>query len=155
MPDFEADVGPLGAQQRELLAYWRSLAPDETIPARSAFEPLDIPALLPLVTLTEVHRQDTGIRFRYRLVGTAVVQGVGRDVTGKWYEDIYPDVAYEEFYSHCAEVVTTGEPNFSIIDYKLPGREFVRYSRLSLPLAEDGSTVDRILSMLDFEIGED
>ena len=49
------------------------------MPARSDLDPAEIPILLPFVLLVE---KAAGDRLRYRLVGTAVVNEVGRDLTG-------------------------------------------------------------------------
>jgi hypothetical protein len=47
-------------------------------PARSDLDPADIPALLPYMMLVE----KVDDHFRWRLVGTAAVREIGRDLTG-------------------------------------------------------------------------
>ncbi len=66
---------------RDLVAYWQAHRGDRAMPARRDIDPLTIPrATLPHVFLVDVEPEG---RFRYRLIGTAVVAMTGRDITGQ------------------------------------------------------------------------
>ena len=57
------------------------------LPARADLEPMDIPQLLPHLMLIEVHRESSRLRFRFRLIGSAVCQYAGRNWTGRYLDD--------------------------------------------------------------------
>ena len=74
---------------RALFGYWREKRGDGTMPARADLDPLEIPTLLPIVGLVDV--LDGGARFRYRLVGTEIVDVDGHDATGRFLDEVLPD----------------------------------------------------------------
>src|SRR5262245_27027572 len=61
-----------------LYAYWHSKRGARIMPARGDVGAADIPLLLPYLMIIE----KDGDQFRYRLVGSAIVQEVGYDATG-------------------------------------------------------------------------
>lgn len=66
---------------RDLVAYWLAHCGNRPMPARRDIDPLTIPrAALPHVFLVDVEAEG---RFRYRLIGTAIVAMTGRDITGQ------------------------------------------------------------------------
>ena len=67
---------------RHLYDYWAAKRGSRRAPTRADIDPLDIPDLLPYLTLVDVLHDP--LRFRYRLVGTAVVEALGRDATGRF-----------------------------------------------------------------------
>lgn len=66
----------------DLYDYWTAKRGSRRAPTRADIDPLDIPELLPYLTLIDVLRDP--LRFRYRLVGTAVVEALERDATGRF-----------------------------------------------------------------------
>jgi hypothetical protein len=134
---------------RELHGYWRSICPaDRRLPGRQHFSPVAIVPLLPNIWLLDVVRNP--LRFRYRLVGTRIVDALGGECTGRWLHEAHPefdpDVAAFSDYAHAAEA---GEPR-----WRRGSPIFMSYverctelERIFLPLAEDGMTVDVILAM--------
>lgn len=137
---------------RQLFDYWCSLqtAPGR-LPGRAAFEPLAIPALLPHLTLIDVVGRPP--RFRYRLIGTRMVDALNGDFTGRWLDEVHrrPDGSPPVFPSYNAIVVERradwrrGAPHFaSFID------RCTELERVFLPLAADGETVDIIITINAF-----
>lgn len=140
--DYAADIA-------RLVEYWHRIHPSDRLPGRQHLDPADIPALLPHVWLTDVFRDPW--RFRMRLVGTAVVNYVGRDGTGHWVTDLFPEFeesdAFRDMVRCCVEKV----PVFRTA--KRLGVDGPRLSqRVHLPLAGDGETVDILLSLTRFVI---
>src|SRR5579883_2212719 len=64
---------------RDLYRYWQDKRGNRAMPSRADLDPVDIPWLLPHLSL--VHKVSG--RLYYRLVGTAIVQQHGRDLTGE------------------------------------------------------------------------
>ena len=66
--DWQALVEP---QVRQFLDYWESRRRGRSrMPGRPNLDPADIPGLLPGVFLVDVLLSGSGLRFRYRLLGT-------------------------------------------------------------------------------------
>ncbi len=128
---------------RELYAYWRSKAENRKIPARADIDPSEIPGLLPYLCLIDVIGNPAA--FRYRLVGTKVVDLRGKDVTGRWVDnDLYPknlrDVAAMMSSALEARAPVVGHNRFWA-----PGRIWRKVEWLNLPLSTDGEWIDMLL----------
>lgn len=135
---------------RELYDYWRKAAPAGDLPGRQHIHPEDIPRLLSCLYMRDVVRGPDGIRFRTRLMGTKLVQVLGRDTTGLFMEEAFdPDYVarQREIYRR---VVETRSPDLREMQAPIDDKEHVRYARLLLPLAADGRTVDILLGMIVF-----
>lgn len=137
---------------RQLFDYWRSLhSATGGLPGRAAFEPLAIPALLPHLTLIDVVGSPP--RFRYRLIGTRMVDALNGDFTGQWLDEVHrrSDGSAPVFPSYNSVVAERradwrrGSPHFaSFID------RCTELERVFLPLAADGETVDIIITINAF-----
>src|SRR5262249_47451120 len=111
------------------------------MPARSNLDPAEIPALLPHLTL--VDRLDD--RFRFRLVGTAIVADFGRDPTGTFIgSNVRPPEFAAALIAAYERVRESGGAVFSTGAYRAPTGLTQAISRLLLPLGNDGRTVDMI-----------
>lgn len=130
-----------------LFEYWHSIRPDSaSLPGRAHFEPLAIPALLPRLILLDVVGRPA--RFRYRLIGTRMVDALADDFTGRWLDEAHakPGGDTPVFPSY-EQVVRDGR-----FDWRRGAPHFAGYidrctelERIFLPLAADGRTVDMIL----------
>lgn len=74
--------------------YWRSLAQGRAAPPQRAdFSPGDIPRLLPFLLILDVLPREDGRAYRYRLVGTEIVDMLATDPTGKRLDEVIsPDI---------------------------------------------------------------
>ena len=131
---------------RAIYEYWRSVHPKSGgLPGRQHIDPVDIPTLLPNTWLIDVARNP--YRFRFRLIGTQVVDYAGEDNTGKWFDERMPEFDPGVF----IDVVETGRPSWSRGRSKMrPEKNYYELERVRLPLASDGKTVDMILSLTVF-----
>jgi hypothetical protein len=134
------------ARVARLLEYWRSIRPAEhRFPGRRHVEPTDLPELLRWLWLVDV--QQAPLRFRCRLVGTGHREMMGKDCTGFWIDEVFPDFTQRRSYADFAAAAAgeprwyRGEPDFA------PPQSYVGTERLMLPLAADGETVDMLLGL--------
>lgn len=136
---------------RDLLDYWHGLPRRSAFPPRTAIDPVEIPALLPNIMLIDVEEQP--LRFRCRLVGSAIVDFVGHNCKGCLVEDIGlndgedVDARLRDFRA----VIERRAPvcaRRSVVDAE--GRKFM-YERLLLPLASDGERIDCLLGGMYFD----
>lgn len=126
--------------------YWLSITPIGRLPGRQHFDPLDIVELMPRVWILDVTRERTGMRFRYRLVGTKEVETLQRDVTGQWLDDVHPHLrqapnGFARFHHIANEGKATyrkGQVSF------LHHKDHRIVENCMLPMARDGTHVDMI-----------
>ena len=141
---------PPGVHEPEfaaLLRYWESKRREGRMPARRDIDPIEIPGLLPQLLLLEVLRPETGLRFRFRLAGTAFTTLVGRDVTGLCLDELGPPDRVAPVHDALAAVVASGRPAFLAGRLTLRSQEYMMAKRLGVPLAADGRTVDMVLGV--------
>ena len=130
-----------------VLQYWQSLADGGKLPARADMDPLDIPDLLPHLYLVEV-RHDP-LDFRYRLLGTAIVERSQRDYTGQSIRDLPLQAPPSLIWSLFEATVREKAPTCTLIPYRNEKTRFVE--KQCLPLSSDGITVDMLMGSITFE----
>lgn len=131
-----------------LFDYWRSRFPEVGLPGRQHLDPVDIPSLLSMLYLVDVVHSGGVPRFRYRLLGTDITSRAGRDMTGRWLDEVFPDAStYAKIKQVYLDIMGTLEPHLGAFNILAPGREYVRANRIVLPLAMDGRVVDMLLGM--------
>ena len=139
---------------RELHDYWLGLWHDgDTMPGRQDFSPFAVKHLLPDLWLLDV--QHDPLRFRYRLIGTRIVERHGRDHTGRWVDEVHPSFvspAVQGQFKSAAECGTVGwrrgHPLFAY-----DNRPGITIERIILPLASDGAIVDMLLGLTIYRRG--
>lgn len=127
-----------------LKRYWQAIHPPNGLPGRQHFDPLAVPSLLPWLILVDVARDP--LRFRYRLIGTAHVDSLGFNPTGRWFDEAHPNFGETSACREFVAVVERGEPAY----YRGPltfvtTKAYLEIERLTLPLARDGKTIDMLL----------
>jgi hypothetical protein len=144
---------PFASQElNEMHAYWLAKRGARRMPSRRDIDPTEIPRLLRNVMLIDVLHDP--IRFRYRLVGTNVVDATGENRTSKCFDSVDFFAANPIVREQYAAAVTTGEPVHSLEPfYRLDTRREYAVERLMLPLSADGVAVDMILVYFHFKSG--
>jgi hypothetical protein len=127
--------------------YWLSKSRGSKLPGRQDIDPLEIPDLLPHVSMLDVVRTGDDIRFRFRLVGTANVHIAKREHTGAFVEEVFAPADAEQTNAKYLSIVETHEPHFWRTTMATIGNEPVTYARLMVPLATDGVTVDMLMGV--------
>lgn len=131
----------------DLLQYWQSLCPAagegiSALPAKGKVDPVTIPHLLSHIGLIDVETPPRGpegrrSRFRYRLVGSAMVTVFGFDFSGTWLDESKPG-AYGEFLADLyQETVDRGRPVYSESRFEYADERRLWVHRLLLPLIDD------------------
>lgn len=75
-----------------LARYWFSKTLSGDVPRRADIDPLDFPTVLPNVMLLDriAGRSADDDRYRFRLVGTHVALYTGRELTGRYLDEVLP-----------------------------------------------------------------
>lgn len=125
--------------------YWRQKAAGRQMPRRADIDPTEIPKLLPNIVLVDVL---PGGRYRYRLIGTAIAEAQGVNVTGRYLDEVLPGPEYKAhilgLYDEC---VRSRRPLYTErLFLSRQRRSPQRHTKVVfLPLAEDGETVNMVL----------
>lgn len=130
---------------RQIVEYWVSIHPPIGLPGRQHFDPLQIPALLPHIRLLDVIGSLP--RFRVRLMGTQVREYMGEEQTGRWLDEVFPNLHGSVTHAELVKTVTMkmprwrkGKPAIAL------DRIFLEMERAYLPFARDGRKVDMLLT---------
>jgi hypothetical protein len=134
---------------RRFFQYWLNKRGDRKYPARTDLDPVDFPYVLGDVVIVEATRSPPGNRwpwtFRYRLVGTKIVQRDGYDLTGRSLEEL-PEPEYRDrVRATWMEACETGLPVHRVRELLLD-RRMRRYEVVVLPLASNGEDIDMLIS---------
>jgi hypothetical protein len=88
-------------------------------------------------------------RYRYRLIGSRIVERLGRDRTGWWLDEVYPPETFRMVVESFDEVVRRRAPVRSRGDTGFAGsRAHYLFDALELPLVGDGmDDPDRITAI--------
>ena len=126
-----------------LFDYWLKRCKGGRLPARRDIDPLELPYIIGNLILVDVERDP--LRFRYRLTGSNLTMQFKLKLTGRLVDE-HPDPTMRRLANEAyTKVVTTGRPlayrRDMIID-----KTVRRYDVLVLPLAGDGTTIDKILA---------
>jgi hypothetical protein len=130
---------------RALYEHWKSIHPGAGLPGRRHFDPIDVPRLLPNIWLVDVEHEP--IRFRFRLIGSALVAAGPQVRAGALLDECIPDPDVRaQVVQLLTWAVTTRSPAWRkgtpIVDHS---RYVVTAEVLILPLARDGVHVDQLL----------
>jgi hypothetical protein len=143
---------------QRLYEYWAAIRPGgRRLPGRQHLDPADIPRdLLPFIWMLDIQREP--FRIRYRLIGTKIVAGMGRNPTGMWVDEAHPHVLDRpEFFSRFQKVVKTGIPSRRSGIPTIWLSDAYLFENLVLPFAADGENPDMlvILTVMFFQTGKE
>jgi hypothetical protein len=129
--------------------YWKSRRKGEAIPARCEFDPLlEIPGLVRFMMLKDVQWEP--LDFRYRLVGTGLLNHLTTDWTGKYMSEVEYQRPPSTIWDYHQRVAESGEPLFIKPNYVGPHKDYLFIESVMLPLAKDHRNVDMIMIFIDF-----
>ena len=136
----------------ELHSYWSARRRGRKVPARADIDPVDIPQLLPHLTLTEMVPAQTarGFRIRYRLAGTEIESHFGCPLTNRYLDELVAG-PFVDFAMDLHERVRTEKaPAYTEVLFGSDGTDPLRVKRLMLPLSENGEVVNLMLAGVIF-----
>lgn len=142
IPVAEDELDP---RLQEVLHYWHGKRRGRRFPSRADIDAIELKPVLGNILLVDVVSQaDDTERFRYRLFGTEFIFYHGRDMTGRWLDEIANTGFRDELIGLYREVVHAGEMRTLSYDYLVDNRRH-RFQAVLLPLSTDGRQVDIVL----------
>ncbi len=125
----------------DLYRYWLSKCGSRSMPARSDIDPAEIPALLPYLSIVD----RIGGQFRYRLVGTAVAEQFGRDLTGSLITSHVSEETVAAAQAMGERVFASPQPTFTTGQFQTKSGALHNASARVLPLSDDGTNVNMVV----------
>lgn len=137
---------------KDIFRYWLVIKGDRPMPGRADLHPSDIVSLLPNISLIDVEH-DTQ-RYRMRLVGTETVKALGKDITGKYLDEV-PEIE-THLKSRYEWIVREKRPYVISDRLHWSSKSFLNFCSVGLPLSNEGQNVDIIMygSCFQFPIEE-
>ena len=120
------------------------------MPSRADIDPFELRDHLGYLFLLDVVGQPA--RFRYRLIGTHITATVGRDSTGRFVDEAYPNrdgLDLTEFYRYLTDAKCPARNHGTV---RWVDKEHKRYEAVTLPLSEDGERVNMFLGEMAFSV---
>ena len=142
---------PESPAMHDLHAYWTVKRGARCAPGRHEIDPLEIKSHLGTLFMLDV--LEAGRDYRYRLIGTRIVEVSGRDATGSCFSDLYASQpeALNTVLRVFAPAVSEVRPVFASGQmFWLPERDFRRFEGGYFPLSTDGAEVDVLLCKMCF-----
>jgi hypothetical protein len=138
---------------RRFRDYWNGKrASPDAIPLRADFDPAHLRELLANIVVIEVEQDP--LRFRYRLVGTRVVEFNNLDFTGLylgtigWQEE-------RQLVDACTDVVVGKKPLCGFYTWTLKNGSIGKCEFAIFPFSNDGLAVTQILGIEDYDFPRD
>lgn len=135
------------ARFTRLLDYWCGKR-GPGVPRKADIDPVEIPALLPFI---QIHARQQDGRYLCRLSGTAMVEALGTETTGRYLDEILPARHLKTRTRILDRSLHSGMPIFYAGRLALPGREFLPFRRLILPLSTGDGEADCALTLATVE----
>jgi hypothetical protein len=130
-------------EQRDLYGYWRTCAGSKPIASRYDIDPIDIPHLLPGLSLLDAAGElDT---LRYRLAGTRVREIYGTEITGRAVFGAGFQHKCDYWHSVYRKVIIERTPMQGAVRGPVAGREHLLLIWMRLPLSGVSGAIERVL----------
>ncbi|MEQ9333083.1 PAS domain-containing protein [Thalassobaculum sp.] len=147
-PDLRFDSPVLSG----ILQAWTRLRGDRAMPMPGDIDPVDLPRdVLPHLLLVDVEHAPS-LRFRWRLIGTYATRILGRDMTGRYWDEIYDERTFQRIAVGLQWVLRHRVPVRTLGTAPDASEHFVRSESAIMPLSSDGRTIDRMLGAVVYDV---
>lgn len=140
-----ADIESVAIQ--EVYRHWQERHHGDALPRREDLEPAGIVRRLPNIFLVDV--LEDPVRYRYRLIGTQLVEWSGRDATGSFMDDPLCGQGGGTLVALHDDVVRLRQPVMTVNRPALFHGSTLLFDRLLLPLAGDDDRIAMIMGVAD------
>lgn len=132
--------------------YWFSIAPGNgLLPSRADFDLLAVPAIVPRIMIIERIPTESGLRDKYRFVGTRHREQSGRELTGKFFDEVWDERSCEDARRLFAHITETRQPHYWERSVEIDGGFSISFIRVLCPLASDRQSVNMFIGAWIFD----
>jgi hypothetical protein len=137
---------------RSALAVWQAARGDKAMPSRADIDVLKIPRqVLSHILFIDIEPGPPE-RFRWRLIGTHVTDMLGRDSTGRYFDELYPPEAAAVLLTGPRWAMAHKRPVRTLGNAAFADKQHIRSENLDMPLSEDGDRVSMIFIATVFRL---
>lgn len=136
----------------ELWSYWSAKRGARPAPRRSDILPHEMVRLLPHLTLVE---RDAAGRFRYRLMGSAIVEAYGVDGRARYLDEILPEPLLGITRRNLSAVLGVARPVLARTRHLSPANVPYVATRLLLPITDERDCPSMVLVGHEFARDEE
>lgn len=145
-PDFVLDptVAAIATPPKLAIAYWQQKRGARFAPSRADIEPREARAFLSHIQIFDI--LDEGRAFRPRLIGTAMIQVLNEDSTGRIFDGSSTRLVVHRVLRAIRWVVEHRAPLRTFAARTaIEGKDIYAHETVFLPLSNDGAAVDMML----------
>ncbi len=125
--------------------FWKALPRAGAAPARADCGMDALRPWLGWVSLIDAAPETEGYRFRWRLIGSRITAVLGRDVTGRHFDDLYEGQILADYTRLFSLSLARNAPVFLAGDVEYLDKKHVLFDSVHLPLVDKGPAPDMIL----------
>ncbi len=126
---------------KDACALWQKLRGERELPSRSDLDPVQVPAaMLPHMQLLDIE-PGPPIRYRWRLIGTHITGALGRDSTGKYWDQLYVDSTLQSFKRGVELIQSYRRPIRCFGKSDFAQKHFQSFEAIEMPLSEDQKNI--------------
>jgi hypothetical protein len=144
---YDAELDFERAELNALRGIWREKTKVKPIASRADFDARTIKPYMRNLSIMDVVDEAGVRRYRYRYMGSAIVEVFGEQ-TGRYIDEfISPDRMARWRAAHDL-VVVSGRPIRFVVNYASPQISYLSSECLMVPLSEDGERVNMLMSFV-------
>jgi hypothetical protein len=132
----------------QALDYWNERRGDRMMPARADLDPADLDHVLANIVLLDVRAEP--LDFRYRLIGTAVMDHQNGNLAGQWMRDIPHQAPPSKIYGACRRAVEERCPVSDKAPHLVAEEKIFSAETVVMPLSVDGKTVNMLFLTVEY-----
>jgi hypothetical protein len=136
-------------RHRWLLNLWGRLRGGKTVPFWKALDTDDLSRMVENMQFCDVVNDGGNMRFVVRFCGARIVQAYG-ECNDQFLDEKLPPLLRNATLATYRQTAEAQKPVYTICEVPDRDGKPVDFERLLLPFSRDGSTVDRILTMLEW-----
>lgn len=135
--------------QQKLLDYWLVKKGDKLAPTRKEMEVLDFPRLWGSILVYNVVNDPLDFQVCY--AGGRMVEYWEKDYTGYLLSEMLTGPIKDKIKSQFEKAAITAEYSIEELDSSWTGKDYFKYTRLMLPVSDDGERVNKLFACIFFE----
>jgi hypothetical protein len=131
-------------QLKRALDVWRAKCGARTMPARGDLTIRDLVFTLPNIGFVDIVRENDGMRFKVRLMGSLLDEFVA-PMTGRFVDQAVPERFATKWATHWQPAIDHRAPLRAVARVEFAERRWYVSEALHAPLAQDGETPDVLM----------
>ena len=121
----------------EAYSLWQRLRGEQELPSRRDLDPIQVPrAMLPHIQLVDIEMGPPQ-RYCWRLIGTHITGALGRDSTGKYWDELYDESSLRSFLTGAELIQTNRQPIRCFGKSDFARKHFQSFEAILMPLSNN------------------